>query len=358
MKLTSNAHALLRRQIRTMQIIADASGGSSRWPMPVLQTTADASIFSEPALVKALFDRILELRKRKLSMKAMSALFHYPSPLARLTMVARSRDVWPLTASQKIGVYNDIAELLSYHYKQHPFCDTGKNILWSPSEIKRILKSLEHGYDSIASSLMAQLDGRLWMYSEMIFSRWHNLAHEFHGPYRVGNEWLLIKDWHDLKGPGWSPFRRFPHRSIRCYEFFRHNTIQLDIHNRLRCEKPLATTLTRSFVEIDGHPVASEEVTQLLSTIDRFLAPGAKWLATRTALQLKEMNAIMEFYAIKPLADILHIDWKPAKGVFANIRRNRLTPAEQTLLQRLRYLYQRNTIENIRIQYDPNRSII
>ena len=65
--------------------------------------------------------------------------------------------------------------------------------------LKKISK-IKHYY--IDPALMAKLDGKLWIYTEIIFSRWHNLAHEFHGPYSAGKPTKVINQ-------GMARFNRF-----------------------------------------------------------------------------------------------------------------------------------------------------
>lgn len=354
MKLNRNAKQLLEKQIQVILNSSGKSGSSGRWPMPVLKTTNEASIHSEPFVAESFYKKICRLKERGYTKKQISQLFPYPSGLARLTMIFRSRMIWSLNKKQQLEMYNDLADVLSNIYKSNKFCYDGKNIIWSITTQKKIFARLRKNKKIIPIETITQLDGRLWLYSEMIFSRWHNLAHEFHGPYN-SKEKLLVKEWHDLKGPFKNKFKDFPYQNIICYEFYKNNSITLDIHNRSITKKPLADTVTKAFVELDGKFIDNKSVQKLIKIIDIYLIKGAKYLAKLNKVDLKIYNAFMEFYSIKPLADEIRQNWKPPLEVYSSIRRKILPSRTNQMLKKLQYYYSRNTIKNIKIQYDPSK---
>ena len=252
-------------------------------------------------------------------------------------------------------MYNDLASILSYLYQGDKFCRQGRNILWSVTKKKKMLSLFNNVKNSIPLDLITQLDGRLWMYSEMIFTRWHNLAHEFHGPYKYNQEALLVKEWYDLGGLQGKIFIDFPYKKITCYEFFKDNKVTLDIHNRLVTKKLLASTVTRALLEINGKFIDAKQTKQIIKTLDKYLIKGAKYLANQNKNDLKINNAYMEFYSIKPLADTLKRDWRPPQEVYDSIKRKSLPDKTYKMLKRLQYYYSHNTKKNIQIQYDPSK---
>ncbi len=355
MKLNKNAKQLLEKQILVvLQGQSGKSGSSGRWPMPVLKTTNEASIHSEPFVAESFYKNIQQLKKKGYTLKRISQLFRYPSCLARLTMIFRSRTIWSLDRKQQLEMYNDFADILSCIYKKNKFCLNGKNILWPATYQKKMYSRFKKKKKIIPQDIIAQLDGRLWQYSEMIFPRWHNLAHEYHGPYGH-KEKLLIKEWHDLKGPYEKVFKNFPHKKITCYEFYKNNTIILDIHNRLLTKMPFQNTITEAFVEINGKLIDKKNVQKLIMTIDTFLTKGAQYLAKLNKSNLKINNALIEFYSIKPLADELKKSWKPPLGVYKSIKRKTLPANTRKILKKLQYYYFHNSRKNIKIQYDPSK---
>lgn len=355
MRLSEKAKQLLEKHIQVMLNASGQSGSSGRWPMPVLKTTMDASIYSERFLAKAFYDRVQKLKNKGFTYRKIALLFDFPSTLARLTFLPRTRMIWPMSKEQQIEMYNDLAEILSYTYKTNLYVDEGKNIIANQKTVKEISTKILESGTPISNEMLSELDGRLWMYTEMIFSRWHNLGHEFHGPYFSNGSNLLIKEWHDLTGPGWEVFSNFPYNKITCFEFYNGNEITLDIHNRLNSIKPLSTTLTKSYVVINHKVVSSDEITNVIRTLDEYLSKGAEFLVSRNEGDLKKMNAVMEFYAIKPLADALHEDWHPPKEIDDNINKNHFSQKEESMLNMLRTYYQDVTLENLDFQYNPSR---
>ena len=265
-------------------------------------------------------------------------------------MAWRSREIWSLTAIEKIEMMNWLAEILSPFYQKDPFALSGQNILWTEEKIKN---QVFFPNKAIRSELMAKLDGKLWMYTEMLFSRWHNLAHEFHGPYEVGREKLLVKEWHDLRGWEQKIFSRFPYKKIVCYEFYRHNKVRIDLHNRLLCKRPLVASLTRCFVEVDGRLLNNTQIRDIIKRMDGFILSGAKYLAGLDRTELKLANAYVEFYALKPLAAELGKNWQPPLVLLNKIKFGRLGPKEKDLLTVLKRHYQRMNRQTISVEFNP-----
>ena len=355
MKLNKNAKQLLEQQVQAMLNSSGKSGSSGRWPMPVLKTTNEASIHSEPFVAQAFYRNIQLLKKNKYSLKRIAQLFSFPSGLARLTMIFRSRMIWSLSSEEQIDMYNVLAGILSNMYKGDRFCHNGHNILWSATQQRKMRARFRKSKNNIPLDLITQLDGRLWLYSEMIFSRWHNLAHEFHGPYNYNQESLLVKEWHDLGGLLEEVFKNFPYKKITCYEFYKDNTITLDIHNRLVAKKSLARTMTRAFIEINGKFIDARKTKKIIKTLDKYLIKGANYLAKKNKADLKISNALMEFYSIKPLADALGQDWRPPKEVYNSIKRKTLTQKTLIMLKRLQFFYFHVSKKNVQNQYDPSK---
>ena len=360
MKLNSNAQKLVKGHCDSLYRAMDASGSSGRWPMPVLRTTIDACIFSEPVVAEVFYKHVKKLQKKYKNLSAISKQLEYPSGLARLSMISRSRSLWSLDKNQQIDMYNILGDLLAPLYQQDHFCLKGRNILLDLKKQQKTISRFKKADKFIIdNSTIAQLDGRLWLYTEMIYTRWHNLAHEFHGPYGNKEEKLLIKDWHDLQGPGWAAFKNFPYKKIICYEFYKNNRIFIDMHNRLSSKKPLAQTFTRTYLEIDGKLVSSDQALGLIKILDKYIAQGSVYLARQNKKQLKKINAIMEFYAIKPLADILGENWRPPNKLFKAIDTNKLPKGAKELLAKLTYYYPKmDNMDIINLQFNPSLDFV
>jgi len=353
MKLNIKAKKLVKSQCAVILAAQDKSGSSGRWPMPILKSTVEASIFSEPVLAKFFYNRVSTLLEKGYSFEKISLLFPYASPLARLMMIFRSRKIWPMTADEKIEVANWLAEILYYHYKKDHFVVSGENILWDSETVNKLsfLKK-----DVVRPALVAKLDGKLWMYTEMLFSRWHNLGHEFHGSYDIKNkkEKLLVKEWHDLKGLGWNIFKNFPYKKIVCYEFYKNNDVSLDLHNRLFSKRPIIQSVTRCVIKADDKILNNSEVNDLLKKMDDFLLAGAKYLSGMNKKELKITNAYMEFYAIKPLADELGENWQPPQELLMKIEEEKLGQKEVKLLEILQRHYKKMDRKTIKMEFDPS----
>ena len=71
-------------------------------------------------------------------------------------------------------------------------------------------------------------------------------------------------------------------------------------------------------VSTDGKFLTTQKVKQLIKQLDRYLSAGAK-LSGKTGKDLKLINAMMEFYTTKPLADARGVSWHPPRTLLAKI---------------------------------------
>jgi hypothetical protein len=356
MKLCTNAKLLMRAKCGAVLASQDPLGKSARWPMPVLKSTNDASIFSEPFVAKSLYKAFKILERKGYSTKDFGKFMYWPSTYARLAFIFRSRTVWQLTRTQQIELINYLADSLATRYQFDPFCLKGKNILLDQQSLTALKNQLRKR-PNINPKLVSQLDARLWLYTEMLYSRWHNLGHEFHGPYCINKEELLIKEWHDL-----NRFRSFmgrlPISRITCYESFTNNTVKLDLYNRLWTKKPLMQTIKQCWVEVDGKYISNQRLKKLITQIDNRLHKGVNYLERLTATQLKIMNAEMEFYAAKELLKEAGLALSPPSKLISKIKNNIFSPIEKHVLVVLSKFYKKVTPFNLKIQFDPSVEFI
>ncbi len=351
--LNKEAKLMLQAQIKMMLNSIDKTGAAARWPMPILKSTVEASIYSEPIAAKKFYEYILKLKKLGLSFEEIKNVFSYPSPLARMTMIFRSRAIWKLNQKQQLELYNYLGKILSLFYQEDAFCAKGKNILLVKSVVNKLIKKFKK-QKSLTADLISQIDGRLWMYTETIFSRWHNLGHEFHGPYKISkNNFLIVKEWHDLQGLGQKIFSNFPYKKIICYEFYKNSQVTFDMHNRMSSSRPLINSISKCFVEADGKILSTAQVEKLKNIIDAYLFKGARYLSKMNKNDLKIMNATMEFYVLKPLADYLKIDWQPPVSLIKKINSSKIEKKEGKVLEILKEYYKSLNLKNLKIQFDP-----
>ncbi|MBV9349668.1 MAG: hypothetical protein JO026_02855 [Patescibacteria group bacterium] len=351
MKLSDKAESLLQRHIEIVLKAGNASGVAGRWPMPALESVIDAVVHSEPFVASSFYARVRKLKLQGCTYQEIGSLFEYPSNLALLTFLPRTRALSSAPAERYIEIYNDLAAMLFPFYRGKPFCEDGANLLLSESDQDALMEDVGKA-EAIPKELLAELDGRLWMYVEHIFARFHNLGHEFHGPYGR-REKLLVKAWHTLRGMEEEIFRDFPYEAVTCYEFYLDNRVTFDIHNRMNSDKPLAATLTKSYVRSNEEWLTTGQVKQLVEILDTYLERSGKFLSSLSAKDLKKRNAEIEFFVLKPLADRLGEDWHPPAGVYASIEQGMMSHISGRIYEQLIAYQREGTIENVRVLYDP-----
>lgn len=325
----------------------NVKGMGARWPMPIVESTFDLSIYADQFLAEAFLKGIEILKRKGFTEKRIAELFHYPSTLARLTMIFRTKDHLGLNQKKQIELASKVAQYLSYLKPEDPFSVRGYNILLSPKQLAKKIKTCSFIDLKKESSrgeyrqLLSQIDGKLWLYTELIYSRWHNLGHEFHGPYKSGKENLIIKEWHDLKPNFWSFTKRFPYQKITIFEVYKNVRVKIDMHNRMETNKPLSLYITKFCVKINDKKMVYNirELKRISSNIDSALKIGTKYISKLKRNDFIVKNAEMEFYAIKPLLKAIGRSSFPPEECYKKIRNEFLTFEERNYLNFLKKFY-------------------
>lgn len=181
-------------------ILEGTKNAGGRWPMPIFEQTLSVMNYSSPVIVREFMSAVDQLDKQGLSVEEIGRKFHYPSRLARLQHLFASRFFWGADLNDPITVAERFLSILSTMYRGNMFCKNGRNLIYTSEELGKFEEPiLRCARDKKLSLAIAKIEKFLYLLSESYSPRFPNCHFEFSGPYKLKNQWIVIKEYHDLR---------------------------------------------------------------------------------------------------------------------------------------------------------------
>lgn len=333
---------LVQATIKTMGRV-QTKGGWDKWPLPKCHIW-DCEIYCAPFLLEQLYNYLQEAEKQGLSNQDIARLYKYPSYFARLFFLFVFRPLANLNHNQMKELGLKIAEILNVFYKGKIQANLYReNILWNKKELSKNLKNLQFQKidqveeDQLCRKLISQIKGKLYLYTELVYNNYPNFGYEIHGPYNLGQQNLLVREYHDLKPDFWNFNKGLPFKEITIYETYKRGKVKagIDMHGRLFVSKPLSLNINKFAIIVDKTLVVKglKDLAKISQILDNFLNKGAQEKASLKKGQIIKKFAWNEFVLLKPLAKKLGRDWRPPKRLLDKINKSYLTKKEKTYLR-------------------------
>jgi len=334
------------------------------WPMPVVHLF-EADGYVARCFSHVLFDFIKNLEKKGFRDGDISKLFKFPTRIADYAWLLKLKELMKLTPQQRTELYTKLLRYISL-YRSDLFCEKGKNILWSKIKIDQALK--ESRFINVASDqkrevyqkYIGRLNATAWSYTELLFFAAHGMAHEFHGPYDLGDRgYLVVREYFDLNADFWDFTKKSPIEKVTSLEIYKNIDIRFDFFNRTIAEKPLPRFITEISIETNRGEIATlENLVDLLSLFDETVEEGAIYEASLNPKELIKKYIEAHFFTLKPLAHKLGQSWQPPKeanDIVDNeeIKKSEILKKKYELLETIPTLSPEEKYEVFRKMYDP-----
>lgn len=277
---------------------------SALWPF----TTNEAEFYIGEFFIKELFKTITKLKKKGMKKEEIAKLFERPSKIAQYFTFFHSAKV--LRRKDRVSLANDLIEFISY-YRKDPFCKKKENVL---KEHTFNSKLLEVPLSRELVKIEQAVTSLLLLYLELIYPTAMRLGHEFHGPYKKGKSYLLVKEFFNLK-PQYLKFKtKIPFARIICVEETKEKP-ELDFFNHLvrMSERKKAVIILNSKVL---NKKESERLFEKLESAIHKINVEASKLSKKDFLKLL---AFGYFYSIRNLKTKLSEKVKLPKQLFRKI---------------------------------------
>lgn len=329
--LSTNKEAIVDKLALTIATTLQAVGqdtGAAVWPSPIFHPV-EGDLYTAQYLMPILYQDLLKLEKKGFSGDKMARLLKAPSRIAQLAWLIASIGVADLTKKEKIDLTYRIVRLIAV-FRQDPFCWDGRNILWSKEEVKGCLNKVKWTEVNKTSKQDAyretinRLNGLAWLFCELLYSYIHGVGHEFHGPYLLQNEQILIvREYYDFKPNFWSFTSKLPFNKVTVFGIYGKVDISFDFFNRSKTEENLAPYLRKVAVELDdkGKFLNYRGIQQVIRHLEKISTIGVKEVGKLDRTALLKKTAETFFFIIKPIREKLGKDWLPPKGLYQSIEK-------------------------------------
>lgn len=347
------------RTLAEVEVTKETKGaGFYVWPMPIFHPT-EGEIYTAPYLLPRLHKALVKLHKKGYDDQKIAQLFKNPSRIAQIVWLFTASEIVPLKREEKIDLGFKIVELIST-YRVDPFCKKGKNILWSKKRVEENLKMANMIRGDKGKGLLSRLNGTAWLLCELLFFDFHGAGHEFHGPYELDSERILIvREYYDLRPSHWNFASGLPFSKVVILEVYNKCEIEFDLFNRARWTEPISEYLQEFSVSIDGKSVKElKKLNFVVNKLERTLKFGASKVAKMNKKELVKKFAESYFFIIKPLLEELGEVWIPPKSLYQDIDKEKKKGAIKEALMGLEAAGGKSQKEFIRILskvFDPRR---
>ncbi|MFA6268332.1 MAG: hypothetical protein WCW13_04425 [archaeon] len=307
----------------TRSILNVFSSGTKNfaWPMPKISSVDKLAFVSYEFLALQLVNSINELEAQDYSVEEIAKIIKYPSIAARFLHLTLPKDFTGLTKNELCLIYEKTFDYCSV-LQEDLFClKTRHNKLIGFDIHSLDLDWLDFDKNDGLRKEVASIKAGLFSWTEMLYSIFHNLGHEFHGPYILdSSENCLVTEYHDLSLSGNSQLKLNNIDSITIIESFPKSVgISIDLHNRLLSEKPLIMIDSKVAIFVNGKKCGISELRSINKSIEKGLISATKFINSMDEEEVIRFYSVNLFNLLKPFDKILPKKSFSKKGLFLKL---------------------------------------
>lgn len=302
-------------------------GGCAVWPSPIFHPL-EADLYTVKHLMPRLQKIFLELEAKGLSEEQISYLFKSPARIICLFWIASWLRATKLSLEQKVDLTYKLIKLISY-WRKDVFCDSGKNVLWTSLEVQKVIKSFpwikikDQRDPEVWRRTLSQLSGLSWSFTELLYFYVHQIGSEYHGPYNLkNNRILLVREFRDLK-----PLEIWPFTSSLSFEKFtiltihKKQPVSFDFFNRPQFTPKLSEGLEEVAIIVNDNYflLNLRAVDSFIDEVSKTMDTGIGVVSELSRKELLKRSCDVHFFILKPPCDYLNLNWLPPKELYKEI---------------------------------------
>lgn len=302
--------------------------GIDVWPQPVFSAfIGDYYIHRE--IILQLYRILNLLRERGLGIQEVSKLFLYPSRTAHLMYFF----VQDLCSEKEVKIRTKVAQrllkIMQILRNNDPFCDSGRNLVWSDETLSQILRSASFtDIEALSDPVFTRrIIGKnlvtLSGYCELLYFANLSCGREIHGPYETKYGKLLVREYFDIKPSFWAFSKELPFNTIKFLTVYPNDMhINFDFGGRLYCSKTFMPELSHACIKIDGEslPLTITTLNKTLKKVENVIDMAIQEVKALDKTQLIYKWIEGKFWVLKPLRDYLGEDWHPPQRLYEQIQ--------------------------------------
>lgn len=324
---------MMRAQVKAVLRVY-TGGKSGRWPMPMFPESPMIGIYSSPYIADLMWEAFEKLKNDNQWITKLRQTYRYPSILARTPHIYTQRGLWSLTKKQRYQFGDIIAKILSGMYVEDMFCENGTNIIYTNNHVTKLADKLSNNIIIDDHLLLKRLAGMLWILTENFQPRWHNTFHEYSGPYIIGDNKIIIKEFHDLR-PSYIPKENISYdwSNITIVEKYEKSaSFEFDIHNRFISDNKNEKLLINYVIMVDDSPISKSDMLVIIKELENAIEKSVKYLQSMNKEKIIIFNGQNEYNAlIKPLKLLVDLPSDLPASFYEHAKNNTFTVAEEKI---------------------------
>ena len=293
------------------------------WPANVSQIEACFSdIYSKIFFEKFKSDpKEFEKALNTLRVFAIHNMLHH-SKVAGLKVLKKFED-YSITQKEIVDFIVFMLNVASKRLKGKPFCLNGDYRILDNKEIKEINKNLiwtkssDLAIKKEVGNLVVSLDSLIW---SLYFDPYRSAGSEIHGPYSVGNYYILIRDYFDLNPQEIWPIKN-KHSSVRMYlKYPKDVGIKINFIDQVNSFKSLGKELISFSILVDDKNIVSlSKINSLFKYFSVLTKDQSQKVNKLSPSEIITKGAEIYYYASKDFFKYYQEDWRPSQEVYNRI---------------------------------------
>lgn len=305
--LNKNLRKLCKRISKDLAELHKGDTASALWPF----TTNEVEFYVGEFFIKDLYETIEKLKSKGYSDEQIAKLIEKPSKIAQYFTLFHSAKWLRLEERKKLA--NNLIDFISY-YRVDPFCSNRTNIL-KPNVFNKRLLHLHLETDQEAIEIEKSISALLLLYLELLYPTMMRLGHEFHGPYKIKNKLLFIKEFYNLKSQHFKFAKFFPFEKLTLVEEINKKP-EIDFFNHLFYMPPKKAVA----ILVNGKKLPSQEFKEIFEIVEKKIKKINSLCSNFTKKDwLKSLSKGL-FYSIKNLKEKLNENYEPPRLLLKKIK--------------------------------------
>lgn len=307
-------------------LVSVGGGGEAReqvWPAPKVNLI-ESVYYGAKYYPKFFLNLVEKLEAKDYPEAEISQLLGHPSKTAQNLWLLQGKKLTQLSKDKLVKYAAKTLRYISEMRKSDLFCREGRNLLLSERELKNKVDKAEFMTSKgQKEEILSKLHTVAWLYTELMFFASHAVGHEFHGPYEVEGNKVIIRDYFNLRVPEVWPFSSdLSFNKIKILEIYdKKLEMGFDLFNRIKSSMTPSNHLQKFCLMANGEQVKNiGRMENLLKEIQKVVDEGREQILEMSKEELiGKVNEASHFLVAKPLADELGIDWHPPEAMYNDI---------------------------------------
>lgn len=284
------------------------------WPFNIVM----AEWYKDRLFLPELWGTINRLETSGLANEEIARLFRNPTRISNILHFVKC-PFDPFNKDARLELVEKLTAYLRYFRREDSFCLTGKNIVRGGEELAQRIQTEERGlFPANLSSMAYKLHGIAWAHTEMLWVQ-HGCGHELHGPYTLGKETAIIREYYDLRpvdlrpATGGLSFDQLTTVSFYPDDF----EIEFDMFGHSYSSPDKQDFINRFAILVDNQLI--EKPAQLQKILNELLTVNAADRESTASFTERDWLANfveMHLWGLKPHKDCLGESWKPSENFY------------------------------------------